>query len=258
MRATIVPLAFLSAFLAFGVVEPRSLAQQPAQPCPGKPNCNANDEDDRCDVSCSNSGIYCVGGVPVNDLCNSGWFPSCGTSADCNENDVPDECESVAIWLATWVHPCAGDPANTLSCNMTGWTCWCPTDWNLPSNWVAGLVPDCQGKGRIEHSNPSVGACVGGDRDGLPCASDAECPGGDEEMPACRKEKYLLIATPTTTIAGLELWTKGTPSPTDSLTVTFKPQGVSATLTAGFVELDGFNGSVTLKADPGATIDTLP
>jgi len=63
--------------------------------CPGVVDCNGNCEDDRCDVDCSASGIFCQQGYPANDLCNGGHFPSCGTSADCNSNGVPDECEGV-------------------------------------------------------------------------------------------------------------------------------------------------------------------
>ncbi len=66
----------------------------PGCPCSGRPDCNGNCEDDRCDVDCSASGNFCVdGGPPANDLCYAGHFPSCGTSADCTNNNVPDECE---------------------------------------------------------------------------------------------------------------------------------------------------------------------
>lgn len=60
----------------------------------GIPDCNCNGVDDSCDVSCSNSGEFCSSGQPANAMCNSGWFPSCGTSADCNLNGIPDECEA--------------------------------------------------------------------------------------------------------------------------------------------------------------------
>ncbi|MCH8149475.1 MAG: hypothetical protein IH987_16080 [Planctomycetes bacterium] len=63
--------------------------------CPGMTDCNGNGVDDRCDVDCSNSGIFCIDGFPANAMCNSGYHASCGTSADCNENGVPDECEGV-------------------------------------------------------------------------------------------------------------------------------------------------------------------
>ncbi len=61
----------------------------------GCTDCNGNGVDDRCDVSCSNSGIYCTGFPPVatSDVCNANQFPTCNISADCNGNNVPDECE---------------------------------------------------------------------------------------------------------------------------------------------------------------------
>lgn len=59
----------------------------------GCPDCNNNGVDDRCDVSCSNGGVFCQGGSPVNATCNSGYFPACGSSADCNGNDTPDGCD---------------------------------------------------------------------------------------------------------------------------------------------------------------------
>lgn len=43
-------------------------------------DCNSNGQSDLCDISCANAG--CTG------------VPLCGTSADCNTNNVPDECES--------------------------------------------------------------------------------------------------------------------------------------------------------------------
>jgi len=59
----------------------------------GFPDCNNNGVDDRCDLDCSDSGIRCVSGLPLDDDCTT--HMSCGTSRDCNANGTPDECEGV-------------------------------------------------------------------------------------------------------------------------------------------------------------------
>ncbi len=93
---------------SFGITEPatsgsteaatddtESVMTEHIELCPGRPDCNRNSVDDRCDVDCSNAGIFCIDGFPAIAGCDSGYFPSCGTSADCNDNNVPDECEGV-------------------------------------------------------------------------------------------------------------------------------------------------------------------
>ena len=83
--------ALVASDASFGVTAPLHVPEE-ASNC-GIPDCNGNGEDDHCDLDCSASGEFCVDGATANDLCYAGHFPSCGTSEDCNDNDVPDECE---------------------------------------------------------------------------------------------------------------------------------------------------------------------
>lgn len=51
-------------------------------------DCNHNGRDDACDVACT------FGNVCTSDGgCYNGYCPSCGNSADCNNDGVPDECQ---------------------------------------------------------------------------------------------------------------------------------------------------------------------
>ena len=59
---------------------------------PGVPDCNNNDQPDRCDIAA------CQGSDPFCADCNFNGIPDecdidSGTSTDCNNNDLPDECE---------------------------------------------------------------------------------------------------------------------------------------------------------------------
>ena len=141
-------------------------------------DCNCNGVDDRCDVSCSNGGLFCLNGQPANAMCNSGWFPSCGISGDCNDNNVPDECDI----NASTSEDCNvnGIPDECEVCNNEGWSwitpcvdgltcqpivvgeesfsfgseslflgslpCWCEGDWADAGYWQYlgnDCGPDC-------------------------------------------------------------------------------------------------------------------
>ena len=72
---------------------PSSAAEPSGLGC-GIPDCNGNDVDDLCDLSCANTGRLCYDGHIAIAGCDSGYFLSCGTSEDCDDSGVPDECEA--------------------------------------------------------------------------------------------------------------------------------------------------------------------
>ena len=195
-----------------GLISPATLWAQPESseqggPCCGCTDCNGNGVDDACDLSCSNSGIFCLGGLPANDLCNSGNFPSCGTSLDCNRTGVPDECGETIDVPEWYVDPDApGDQTGTswenakltlqeaLACAVAG-----NEIWVVAGTYYATDDLDRNATFTLKHGVNIYGGFAGGEGDandrnlpscldnhpnddidyaGLPCVSEKDC-GGD-------------------------------------------------------------------------------
>ena len=89
-----------------GVVDCRDLCPDTPPGTPvtttGCPDCNGNNLDDACDLSCGSAGGYCdVPGCGQSGDCNANSLPDecdlgAGTSLDCNATGVPDECETLS------------------------------------------------------------------------------------------------------------------------------------------------------------------
>ncbi len=146
----------------------------------GCTDCNGNGVDDRCDVSCSNSGIYCTGFPPlaVSDVCNANQFPTCNISADClaaafetctggicdSSTVITDLDGNARVALSTadigayesTVFPNCGNA----TCDVGETACSCPADCSdtvetgPPGNTCAdGVDNDCDGCTDINDSD---------------------------------------------------------------------------------------------------------
>lgn len=285
MRATIVPLAVLLGFLAVVALEPRALGDEP---CPGRPDCNGNNEDDRCDVSCTGGGIFCVGGQPANAACNSGWFPSCGTSGDCNENTVPDECDIAGSTSEDcnanqipdeceacinedweWNSPCVGglaclDHAEQQDFFGVLLACWCEGDWAVAASWHYlgnDCGPNCPADsdwpgGVSDHAliqaSSAVSLCVDGADDGDVCLAPSDCadPG------TCEQETELRIEIPTVTILEFVIRTANELSGVDWLKLDLRGNGLGApeVLETQVLQLDATQGTLTISVSEGGQL----
>jgi hypothetical protein len=83
-------------------------------------DCNANDTDDACDLSCEAPGCA---------------VPGCGESSDCNENGNPDECEWRSLYAGTQD---GGGSAPAGVFQYDGGEVW--TDISPVPNWDAAVV----------------------------------------------------------------------------------------------------------------------
>jgi len=135
----------------------------------GQPDCNANFLDDRCDVSCQNSGIFCSEGLPYNTTCSIS--PLCGLLPDCNGNDVPDGCDSANCNGQAWcsdcngnsvldvcdIAGCAGDPACS-DCNTNGVPDGCDIASETSCDMDGDGAPDeCAASLNWQWATPCVG-----------------------------------------------------------------------------------------------------
>lgn len=159
--------------------------------CPGVTDCNGNLEDDPCDVSCSNNGTYCVDGSPVNGPCS--LFPSCGTSCDADDNDVPDECEEpTRIYVDHTVTGGDGtswclaydDLQDALSGATTGDDIWVASGTYYPGSGRSAtfrLKDGVDVYGGFDGTESVLGdrdlpSCTDGDAyEGKPCTANADC-----------------------------------------------------------------------------------
>lgn len=233
----------LMAVLAFAGIHAAPVFAQRGCACDGVTDCNCNGVDDACDVSCSNSGFYCVGEVPANAMCNSGFHPSCGTSLDCDSNGIPDECQ---FFQSDWNHPCAADPGMSLVCvpqeDAPPLECRCEADFETAANWTGGAPNTCTDEVQIVHSNAAVGFCDGGSSPGSICIATVDCSGGG----TCILEEWMEVdLTTADTNPRLVIKADITAGVTDSLVIIF----TGATATFGEIELDGANGPITFSGE---------
>ena len=130
-------------WLFFGA---RAAAESPGIPqhagCIGLTDCNHNGNDDACDISCNDYGLFCVDGYAILSA-HCTWGGICGMSHDCNDNDIPDECDI--------------SQGTSQDCNDNGWPDECE--------------PDCDGDGVPDDCEPDC------DDDGIPDDCELDCDG---------------------------------------------------------------------------------
>lgn len=102
-------------------------------------DCNNSGFLDACDINCCDAGCDIIG----PDNCSAGAVlcptGACGISSDCNDNDVPDECD-IASGTSD---DCNGDgiPDECQQDVIKHFSGAVDTDWHNPANWLEAAVP---------------------------------------------------------------------------------------------------------------------
>mgnify|MGYP003766390813 CR=1 FL=1 len=100
----------------------------------GEDDCDGNGIPDVCEIDCNNNGTAdpCDILNETSKDCNENWIPDeCETGPDCNENGVPDECE---------IDESGSAPGGPYFCNPA-------TGFELPGGGTEDCDPDCNDSG---------------------------------------------------------------------------------------------------------------
>ncbi len=111
-------------FLSGAVVSVEAEAPFYDAGCVGLTDCNHNGNDDACDLSCNDYGLFCVDGQAILSA-HCTWGGICQVSSDCNGNDIPDECDI--------------SQGTSQDCNENGWPDECEADCDGD-----GIPDDCE------------------------------------------------------------------------------------------------------------------